>query len=175
MSITDRWSIVLIVVALVAIFIPIFFTHNKLHEVRISFSRWAPLAPVLHASPPAMIAADRTITKVAADIRNYNNINTPLRFKNVTPLADKGYIAKPLAWVVQLVGLKDDGQSQLLVKRLQNKGFPAYVQPAIIGGRTLYRVEVGPVISRQDAQALLKALAIVKLKAVVLIYDPTNQ
>jgi cell division septation protein DedD len=173
MSITDRWSIVLIIIALVAIFIPILFTHNKLHEVRISFSKWAPQAPVNHASPPAMIAADQMITKVAADIQNYNNINVPLRFKNVTPFASKGSIAKPLAWVVQLVGLKDYGSTQLMVKRLQKKGFSAYAKPEMMGNKTYYRVGIGPVITRQEAEALLKALSmVVKVKAVIVIYDP---
>lgn len=63
------------------------------------------------------------------------------------------------AWAVQLGSFASADNAQALVARLQKAGFRAFLQEGTTDGRRSYKVRVGPVLLRSEADALLKRLA----------------
>jgi len=64
------------------------------------------------------------------------------------------------AYAVQVVSTKDAGAAEGIVKKLKKRGYRAYkVRAEIAGKGTWYRVRVGGVDSKADAERLLKKLA----------------
>lgn len=72
-------------------------------------------------------------------------------------------VAKPEAkpqgpWSVQVKASQIQSESLGLAKKLKNKGYDTQVVEAQIQGRTWYRVRVGHLATKQEAQALLNTL-----------------
>lgn len=61
-------------------------------------------------------------------------------------------------WRAQVNAYPDDRSARLLVDRLKNKGYKAYVSEVQSRGRTWYRVSVGPFGSRAEAEKVVEAL-----------------
>lgn len=59
---------------------------------------------------------------------------------------------------MQVRAFSSRNESTELSKKLQHKGYDAYVVEAPAGRQTWYRVRVGNVTTREEAQALLKVL-----------------
>lgn len=77
----------------------------------------------------------------------------------VEEIAKPSQPAKPKAkWSVQVRAFSSQNESSELSKKLQHKGYDAYVVEASVGGQTWYRVRVGNVATREEAQSLLKIL-----------------
>jgi cell division septation protein DedD len=64
-----------------------------------------------------------------------------------------------MAWAAQAGTFSKAASARDLAARLNTLGFKAFVAEYRDGGRTLYRVRVGPVKSRGDAEALAKRIA----------------
>ncbi|HET8551876.1 MAG TPA: SPOR domain-containing protein [Gammaproteobacteria bacterium] len=81
------------------------------------------------------------------------------------PAASKADIAPadPAAqqpgWVVQAGSFANRDNAQRLTNRLKQKGFEAFILQAKSGGQTVYRVRVGPVDARRQAEKLAPAIA----------------
>jgi cell division septation protein DedD len=54
--------------------------------------------------------------------------------------------------VIQVFSSADRTQAQQLVDRLQEGGHPAFLSPEEVGGRTMFRVRIGPYEERQSAE-----------------------
>lgn len=54
--------------------------------------------------------------------------------------------------VIQVFSSADRGQAQQLVDRLKQGGHPAFLSPEEVGGRTMFRVRIGPYDERQSAE-----------------------
>lgn len=54
--------------------------------------------------------------------------------------------------VIQVFSSPDREQAQQLVERLQQGGHPAFVSPEEVGGRTMFRVRIGPFEERRSAE-----------------------
>jgi DedD protein len=67
--------------------------------------------------------------------------------------ADQGKI-----WRAQVNAFPDERSAKLLVDRLKNKGYNAYVSEAQNRGKTWYRVSVGRYNSREEAEKVVEAL-----------------
>lgn len=61
-------------------------------------------------------------------------------------------------WTVQAMATTDKGDAKAWLDRLKAKGFDAYVVEAEIKGQSWFRVRVGNLSSRQEAEALGKTL-----------------
>ncbi|MGH7886533.1 MAG: SPOR domain-containing protein [Candidatus Binatia bacterium] len=67
--------------------------------------------------------------------------------------ADQGKI-----WRAQVNAFPDERSAKLLVDRLKNKGYNAYVSEVQNRGKTWYRVSVGRYNSRDEAEKIVEAL-----------------
>jgi len=71
--------------------------------------------------------------------------------------------AKPSAtvggWAVQLGSFSNQENADRLSRELLKRGYQAFVDRAVQGGRTWYRVRVGPVPGREEAEALATRLS----------------
>ena len=77
----------------------------------------------------------------------------------VEEIAKPSQPAKPNGkWSVQVRAFSSRNESSELIKKLQHKGYDAYVVEAPVGGQPWYRVRVGNMATREEAQALLKVL-----------------
>jgi DedD protein len=61
-------------------------------------------------------------------------------------------------WTVQAIATTDKGDAKAWLDRLKAKGFDAFVVEAEIKGQSWFRVRVGNLSSRQEAEALGKTL-----------------
>jgi cell division septation protein DedD len=61
-------------------------------------------------------------------------------------------------WRVQVNAFPDDRSAKLLVDRLKNKGYNAYVSEVENAGKTWYRVSVGQYSTRKEADKVLEVL-----------------
>ena len=75
------------------------------------------------------------------------------------------------AWAVQVGAFGSTGAAAKVVNELGSAGFRAYVSPVQRGGKTLYRVRVGPEAERSRADALAATLKGRGLPATVVAND----
>ena len=61
-------------------------------------------------------------------------------------------------WAVQLGSYSSEATAERLMKEWRVKGQDAFVMPVKSGGKTLYRVRIGPTKDRAGAEATLKAV-----------------
>ncbi|OQX32022.1 MAG: hypothetical protein C3L25_14055 [Candidatus Sedimenticola endophacoides] len=64
----------------------------------------------------------------------------------------------PSAWVIQAGSFSSQENADTLMQELRAAGYPAFVDPAEIGGNTLHRVQIGPEASRGKAEEMLRRL-----------------
>jgi DedD protein len=75
------------------------------------------------------------------------------------------------AWVVQVASLSNKANADRLEADLRAKGHTAFLEQISVGGRTLFRVRVGPEVDRARAQRTAeKILEQFKLKGQVIRY-----
>ncbi|RKT47246.1 SPOR domain-containing protein [Thiocapsa rosea] len=56
------------------------------------------------------------------------------------------------SYVTQVASLGTSASAQELAAKLQNEGYSAFVESAVVGGRTYFRVRVGPEADRSSAE-----------------------
>jgi len=79
--------------------------------------------------------------------------------------------ASPQAWVVQVGSFSNEKNAVKLVGELVAARFPAFREDAHVGGKTVYRVRVGPEVDRKRAEAMASGIGKrFKLKCQVLRY-----
>jgi DedD protein len=61
-------------------------------------------------------------------------------------------------WVVQVAALAEQGRAESVARELRGKGFPAFVEKAVVGDKTYYRVRVGPELDRARTAAMADSL-----------------
>ena len=64
-------------------------------------------------------------------------------------------------WLVQIASFTRDADARSVAKKLKDKGYNVSVVTGEVAGQPRYRVEVGPLANRSDAQAMQKELATV--------------
>jgi cell division septation protein DedD len=67
-------------------------------------------------------------------------------------------IARPGAWIVQVVSLQDRAGANAIARRLAAKGYPAFVLDPAAGGPRIYRVQVGGFADKNDAEQASRRL-----------------
>jgi DedD protein len=133
-------------------------------------------APVPDASEPAAVPAGgepASASREAPAPSSTAPAPAPAPAPAARPLADEVKpAAAPVAPVrgglaVQVGAFGSAATARKLVDGLKGDGYPAYVAPLAKGGKTLYRVRVGPVADRAAADKLAAQLKGRKLPATV--------
>lgn len=76
-------------------------------------------------------------------------------------------------WSVQLGAFKNKAAVDDLVARLRKAGYSAYREALVVNGQPMYKLMVGPLLSKQEAEALLPALLkATELKGTVVRFEP---
>ncbi|BCX83004.1 DedD protein [Methylomarinovum caldicuralii] len=71
---------------------------------------------------------------------------------------DRPHLPLSSGWAVQVGSFSSAANADALVARLRQAGFPAYVARLDRAGESLYRVRVGPVLRREEAETLARRL-----------------
>lgn len=74
------------------------------------------------------------------------------------PAAPRSAVPTGKGWAVQLGSYSSETTAQRLMNEWRAKGQDAFVMPVTSGGKTLYRVRIGPSKDRAGAEAALKAV-----------------
>jgi len=78
-------------------------------------------------------------------------------------------------WVVQIGSYSKDADAHSVARKLKGKGYNVSVVTGEVAGQPRYRVEVGPLANRSDAQAMQKELATVhKFEQTIILTRWTN-
>ena len=83
--------------------------------------------------------------------------------------------ASAQVWVIQIASFAREADARALAAKLKEKGYNVNVLSSEVVGQPRYRVEVGPLANRNDAQAMQKELATVhKLEEAFVLTRGTN-
>ncbi len=117
---------------------------------------------------PAPVPAARV---ASAPATSPSTASAPVREVTPAPAASRPAPAAKGGWAVQVGAFGSVDTARKLVADLSQDGLPAYVAPLQRGGKNLYRVRVGPVASRAEAQQLARRLESRRLPAAVVAAD----
>lgn len=59
------------------------------------------------------------------------------------------------AWAIQVGSFSTKAKATTVARDLERQGFPSFVRATTLGGKTLYRVRVGPLAERSAAETML--------------------
>lgn len=170
----------IVLVALAVIFVPMLLQGNRRSGIPM-FGSNVPTKPAAKAGeidiplqvPAPAPAAPATVVEQPAKPDAVPAVKPPA----ATPAAPAGKPAapaqtlKPLAapaspaappaesWAVQVGSFGESHNALKLRDSLRAKGYPAYVEEVKVDKGTSYRVRVGPMLARSDAEALRTKLA----------------
>jgi len=106
-------------------------------------------------SPEKIAKVEPQASKPAKELEKVAALATP----NQSDADSKGQTTEPNGtWRAQVNAFPDPRSAKLLVDRLKNKGYNAYVSEVQNRGKTWYRVSVGRYDSREDAEKTVKTL-----------------
>jgi general secretion pathway protein D len=89
--------------------------------------------------------------------------------------ASKTNSAPGQVWVVQVASYARETDARAFAAKLKDKGYNVSISSGEVAGQARYRVEIGPLTNRNDAQALQKELATVhKFDQALLLTRPVN-
>jgi DedD protein len=74
------------------------------------------------------------------------------------PSAPKTAVPAGKGWAVQLASYASAATAERVMNEWRGKGHSAFVMPVTTGGKTLYRVRIGPAKDRASADAVLKVV-----------------
>ncbi len=145
---------VVVLVILVALLVPLFFTGSKKDVGKKELSANIPNPP----SPPVIRKAANW-QKLYAQ-KQKQRVVTPY----TPPVIHKAIEQRKLVtkkneyWIVQLASFTDNANADKLMKKLIYKGFVAHVETEKTDQGHVYHVFIGPKMNREKAQSLLERL-----------------
>lgn len=74
------------------------------------------------------------------------------------PPAPKSAVPTGKGWAVQLASYASEATAERIMNEWRGKGHSAFVMPVTTGGKTLYRVRIGPTKDRASADTVLKVV-----------------
>jgi general secretion pathway protein D len=78
-------------------------------------------------------------------------------------------------WVVQVASYARESDAQTFAAKLRDKGYNLTIASGEVGGQPRYRIEIGPLVTRNEAQALQKELASVhRIEPTLLLSRPAH-
>lgn len=144
---------VVVLATLVALLIPLCFTGNKKNvrkEMLINIPG-SPSRPIINKTADLRkIYAEKQNQNVAT--LNIQSINqSSVKQQNITTMKND-------YWIIQLASFTDHANADKLMKELIYKGFVAHVETEKTDKKYMYHVFVGPKMSREKAESLLKRI-----------------
>jgi DedD protein len=160
----------IVIIALLAIFIPIFFTSHHQDQVVSEQPPTPPAMPVVHLKLPPMPASDvhaSTHQGPAASVTtiesNQASTSAPVGQQSAdhfAPVVSAQTVPTNNAWRLQLGSFSYKTNSDRLIKRLKQAGFEAYAHTVKLGhGKKLQQVYIGPAMSKVEARQLQQHLS----------------
>ncbi len=112
-------------------------------------------------APPRQVAAQpaRTEAPPKPEAKPESKAETPKsepRAVASAPSAPKSSVPTGKGWAVQLASYASEATATRVMNEWRGKGQSAFVMPVTTGGKTLYRVRIGPSKDRAGAEAVLK-------------------
>ncbi len=144
---------VVVLVILVALLIPLFFTGSKKGVSKAGLSANIPSPP----SPPIIRKADWQKLYAQKQKQRVITAGTPQVIHKVVK-QQKLATKKNEYWIVQLASFTDHANADKLMKKLIYKGFVAHVGKEKTDQGHMYHVFIGPKMSREKAESLLEKL-----------------
>ena len=118
-----------------------------------------PAKPDVHSSNSTPNSAMRFVAK-SASAADGASLQARLEPANTSPTVQSPGSAKlSKKWSVQISAAPAKDVADTLAQRLKDKGYDGYVVEAEVNGQTYYRVRVGHVAAREEAESLRQSLA----------------
>ena len=109
--------------------------------------------------PPRQIAAAPARAEAPPQAAPEPKVETPpARQVASAPTAPRSAVPTGGGWAVQLGSYSSEATAERLMNEWRGKGQDAFVMPVKSGGKTLYRVRIGPSKDRAGAETVLKAV-----------------
>lgn len=161
----------IVLVALGVIFIPMILQRDD--SVNISGSNIPEIPDELKKlatremppikAPPAPPETTRQLTDEDTPAGKTDNTTPPAEQQEApeskpAPVSDKKSTQPARAWVVQVASFSERKKALALRDRLRKGGYTAFVESLSSKAGVLYRVRVGPVVKRSEAEDLQKKI-----------------
>lgn len=160
----DRWLTALVIIAIGAIFLPIWLSHYKIFQSKVHYSGWIPQPISVKTVPASFLTTQAETQQFLATPVGKQNAQVTLAASAINR-----YVAMPRAWLVQVASFDTFQNANALQQRLQLHGFIAYLVTVKKNDVTLYRVMVGPFFTKLEAQQQIPKLGkLINLKMLVL-------
>lgn len=140
-------------------------SESRTHTIRLGepreqppVARPAPSTPVERSPDRGSVsrvpspAPEKAPTSTKAESRPAPAAPAPVRTPDPVP-PENG------EWAVQVGSFSNPDNAGRLSQQLSSQGFPSFVARLVTDGRTMHRVRVGPMDSRESAEALVAKLA----------------
>ncbi len=132
----------------------------------------APQAAAEDSAPAPAVEIKPTATADAAPTVKPEPVKqTPKPVEKPAPAPEQAKPG-PSAWVIQVGSFSNQENAKKLVQRLRKAGLDTLdPQPAVVNGKQLYRVKVGPELDKRNAEKLLpKVKQVAGLQGTVIRY-----
>jgi cell division septation protein DedD len=74
------------------------------------------------------------------------------------PVKAEEKVSGPFRYVIQLAALDERARAEDMVRKLSDRGVDAYLQEAVVKGKTFYRVRCGKFVTKEEANAYAQKL-----------------
>ncbi len=125
---------------------PVLSPDNAVPATEITAPAGSQPLPPEELTPP-------TVESVQTEVIPVEGINVPA----MNPSGDTSTRGMS-AWVIQLGSFSSQTNADSLVRQLQTQGFPAYIEKVTTVAGIVYKVRVGPELSRPAAENIVKNL-----------------
>lgn len=190
-----------VLVSLAVIFIPMILDGREVTEQLVTesaipprpdrefVSKVIPLTPTVEEKPSAEkdkpvirqgLAAQPEEVKTEPPVAE--SAPEPIKLAAAEPVAETRPESKPQAtptsdapsaWAVQVGSFSSKKNADALSKKLQGKGFAAFVDTVTEDGKPSFRVRIGPELKRELAEQLQKKLATVHKARTFIVKHPS--
>ena len=146
-----------VLVSLVVIFVPMLVDDDKILKTSVSEIEIPPWPEQKSRAAPTPEPAQQAPQKVEAE-----PVEQEAAPKAEAPVEPKPQaVTKPVklsAWVVQVGSFSSKQNTDKLVQDLRSKDLPAYYETAVVDGKKIYRVRIGPDLEEKTAKKFLKQI-----------------
>ena len=155
-------AILLMLLALGAIIVPVFYSKTQIEYPRIHASSSIPPPPLVPNVPGKVTNEVKVLQQTVQ--QQIQSMDQSVKLSQNSDVNNQ-------AWLIQLVTLSSQTNAEAMVENLQKAGVDAYSITKQEGNKTLYEIMVGPIIGKESAKTELSKLAKqYQLKAILVPY-----
>jgi len=149
-----------VLVSLAVIFVPMLLEHEPVIERGINKSNIPP-RPEGRFTSRIIPLEDETPKASAKAVVKVQREKPVVKSSPAAPVKGAAQSQQPAeltSWVIQVGSFSSKENAEKLVADLRKERYPAFLDPVRIGSKTMYRVKVGPEVSRDKIGQMLKKL-----------------